>query len=73
MPSRACSSWAEFLTPAPDGLVGEEHPAFGENKLDLSQAEAEHVIQPDGVADDLGREAMTIMWIRGSLHAASFA
>jgi hypothetical protein len=31
---------------------------LGEDQLDVSEAQAEEVIQPDSVADDLGREAV---------------
>jgi hypothetical protein len=51
--------------------MGHHDAAFGEDQLDVTQAEAEHVIQPNGVADDLGRMPR----IRGGLvgHAVSFA
>jgi hypothetical protein len=31
----------------------------GQDQLDVAQAQAEDVIQPDSVADDLGREAVS--------------
>ena len=34
--------------------MGHDHAPFGQDQLDISQAEAEHMIQPDGVVDDLG-------------------
>lgn len=49
---------AELSAPASDGFVGEEHTAFSEDQLDIAKAEAEYMIQPDGVTDDLGGEAM---------------
>ncbi|MFC7739405.1 hypothetical protein ACFQX4_27485 [Roseomonas sp. GCM10028921] len=46
---------------------------LGEDQLDVTQAEAEEVIQPHRVPDDLGREA--IAGVGGGLwrHPASFA
>lgn len=31
---------------------------LGQDQLNVAQAEDEHVVQPDGMVDDLGREAM---------------
>src|SRR5215471_11696296 len=33
--------------------------AFGQDRLDVNQAETEHVIQPDGMADNLGGKPMS--------------
>jgi hypothetical protein len=52
---------AELSAPVPDALVGDQHATFGQDQLDIAQAEAEHVIQPNGVADDPGREAMAMI------------
>ena len=40
----------------PDALMGHHDAALGQDQLDVTQAQAEDVIQPHGVADDLGRE-----------------
>jgi hypothetical protein len=64
---------AELLAPAPDGLVGDDNATLSQKQFDISQAEAEHVIQPDSVADDLGGKAMATVWVGWRLHAASFA
>ena len=48
----------ELQAPMPDALMGHHDAAFGEDQFDVPQAEAEDVIQPDGVADDLGRKPM---------------
>ena len=49
----------EFPAPSPDGLIGSDREClgFGQKQLDIRQAEAERVVQPDGVADDLRRES----------------
>ena len=61
---------AEFLAPAPDGLIGDDNAPLGQEQLDITQAEAEHVVQPDSMADDLGREAMAVVRVGWWLHAA---
>ena len=38
--------------------VGDDHATLGQDQLDISQTEAEYLMQPDGTADDLGREAV---------------
>jgi hypothetical protein len=62
----------ELLAPAPDALMGDQHATFGQDQLDIAQAEAEHVIQPDSVADDLSREAMAMIRIGLGRHPGSF-
>src|ERR1700676_4791863 len=49
---------AEFLAPAPNGLVGDHNAPLSQEQLDIAQAEAEHMVQPDSMADDLGGKAM---------------
>ena len=64
---------AELLAPAAYRLVGDDNPTLSEEQLNIAQAEAEHVIQPHGVADDLGRKPMAIVRVGWRLHAASLA
>jgi hypothetical protein len=51
---------AEFLEPAPNGLIGEDDATLGQQELHIPQAQAEHMIQPDSMADDLGGKAMAV-------------
>ena len=44
--------------PLPDALVGDGDTPFGENQFNVPEAQAEKVVQPDGMADDLGWEAV---------------
>ena len=64
---------AELQAPVPDTFVGHHDAAFRRDQLDVAQAEAEDVIQPDRVADNLRRKPMP--GIRGplSIHAGSLA
>jgi len=64
-------SLGELAAPAPDRFVGNLHAAFGQHQLDVPQAQAEGMVQPDGVADDLGREAVTMVRVRDAFHPAT--
>ena len=48
----------EFATPQSDRLVGHGDAALGEQVFDIPEAEGEPMIEPHGVTDDLGREAV---------------
>ena len=61
----------EFLAPASHRLVGDDNAALGHDQLNIPQAEAECVVEPDGVTNDLGAEPMAIVRV-GCLHVASF-
>ena len=66
----------DFLAPATPRLTGNNTAAFSHEQLDIPKTEAEDaedVVQPHSVADDLGREPMTIVWLGWRLHAASLA
>ena len=43
-------------TPQPDRFIGCREAALGQEFFDIANAHTETVIQPDGVADDLGRK-----------------
>jgi hypothetical protein len=62
---------AEFLAPAPHRLVGDDDAALSQKQLNIAQAEAEHMIQPYSMDDDLRGEAMAVVWVRWRLHADS--
>jgi hypothetical protein len=64
---------AEFLAPASYRLVGEDDAALSQYQLHIPRAEAEHVVQPDRVTDDLGGEPMAELGVGLRLHAASLA
>ena len=50
---------AEFLSPAPDGFVTDDHTAGGQKIFDHPQAERETEIEPNRMGDDLRGKAMT--------------
>lgn len=49
---------AELVRPTADGLVRNVDTSFGEQILDVAQAEFKPIIQPDRILDNLGREAV---------------
>ena len=46
---------------------------FSQKQLDIAQAEAEHVIQPDSMTDDRGGKAMPIVRVGWGLHPVSLS
>ena len=50
---------AKLAALSPDGFVGDENTSLGEQVLDITETEREPMVQKNGVADDLGREAVT--------------
>src|SRR3981081_231377 len=64
---------AKLLAPLTNRLIGDNNATFSQKQLNIPQAEAEHVIQPDCVADDLGGKAMAVVRVGRGLHAASLA
>ena len=45
----------------PTGLANEHNVQGDEHQLDVPETEGEHVVQPDRMADDLGRKAVAVM------------
>jgi hypothetical protein len=45
---------AELQTPLTHRLIADDYPTRGQQFLDITEAETETVIQPHGVANDLG-------------------
>jgi hypothetical protein len=48
-------------------------PALGQEQLTITQTEAEHVIEPNGAADDFHRKEMAMMQVGWRLHPAILA
>jgi hypothetical protein len=62
---------SELLTPLPNGLVGDDDSAFCHEVLDVSEAQTESMIQPDGVTDDLRWESVSVVAVRFAVHHRS--
>jgi hypothetical protein len=58
----------EFFTPLPDGFIGHDDAARGEKILDIPETQAEAMISPDRIADDLGRETIAGVTRAIALH-----
>src|SRR4051812_34596297 len=63
----------ELAAPVAEVLVGDHHTPLGQNAFDVAQAEAEQVIQPHRVADDLAGEAVAEVQEGLAGHADSLA
>src|SRR6266498_5669488 len=50
---------SELSAPAADGFITDLDAALGQEILDVTQAEVETVVEPDGVGDDFSWEAVT--------------
>src|SRR5271165_2231146 len=55
---------------SPNALIGDSHTALGQDQLDITKTQAEHVVEPDRMADEIGREAVAIVRIWRRLHHA---
>jgi hypothetical protein len=44
--------WTELLTPQSNRFIRDDDSAFRENILNISEAQAETMVNPDGIADD---------------------
>jgi hypothetical protein len=60
---------AEAEAPVADALIRQRNAAGGQDRLDLTQAEAEAVIKLDRVLDHLGREAEAAVGVGRPRHA----
>jgi hypothetical protein len=56
-----------------DRFIGQDDAAFGHDFFNVPVAEAKAKVRPDTMADNLGREPMTLVWIGcwGWIHVAS--
>jgi hypothetical protein len=59
---------SEAQAPLADGLVADHDASRREDQFDFAQAEAEAVIQPDGLIDDFSREAVSAVGIGRRAH-----
>ena len=59
---------AKRLTPVPNRLVGHRDTPLGQQVLGIAEAETEAMVEPDGVADDLGLESIAVVVRRLAGH-----
>jgi len=55
----------ELSAPLSNGLVGDYDPSLCQQILNISQAQAKSIIEPNGMADDIRRKSMSV--IAGSI------
>src|SRR5207248_3287763 len=53
-----CDHRSKMVHPAPNGFIGHQDPALGQQILDVTIAQSEPDIKPDRLLDDFGREAV---------------
>lgn len=64
-PESPAVEWAEPLELLPDGLMGHDDSSYSQKFFDLSVAQRESVVQPNGVAGDF--RGKTVSGIRASI------
>jgi hypothetical protein len=52
---------SEFRAPKPDGFIAYGDAPLGEKILNISVTEIESVVEPNGLANDFGRESMAFV------------
>jgi len=63
LPQRIGEDPAKAQAPLADALVADDDPTRRQDQLNISQAQTEAVIKPDGMLDDLAREAEAAIWV----------
>ena len=64
---------AKFQAPPPDRFVGHNDTPFGQQFFHFAEAETEAMVQPHGVANDVGRETVALVANGSSLHTGQSA
>ena len=59
----------ELDTPEADRLPADRDSAFCQKVFDISVAQVESVIEPDGIGNDIGRESVSFIGIHGPILA----
>jgi hypothetical protein len=63
----------ELPAPSSDGFIRNNDATFGEKIFHVTEAHAEAMIDPDGVADDFRWEAESVVAGSGALHEMSLS
>jgi len=66
----ACVCRPKLLTPLPNRFICDGDPTFGEEFFDFTKAEAEPMVEPDGMADNFRGKTVTLVAGCGLVHAA---
>ena len=74
MPERIRIGLAELAAPLPNRLIRHDDAPGEEEFLHVAVAETEPELEPDAMADDLGREAVVLIAVGGwCIHATSMS
>ena len=57
-PQSTSIRWSKLPAPGSNGFVGYGDAPLSEKVLDIAKAQSEPMVQPDGMADDLGWKAV---------------
>ena len=60
-PQSAGIRWSKLPAPGSNGFVGYGDAPLSEKVLDIAKTRSEPMVQPDGVADDLGWKAVALI------------
>jgi hypothetical protein len=63
----------KLLTPLPNRFIRDGDPTFGEEFFDFTKAEAEPMVEPNGMTDNFRGETMTLIAGCWLFHAAQSA
>ena len=63
----------ELLTPDSNRFIRDDDSAFGEKIFDIPEAQAETMVNPDGIADDFRREPMAVIQRPAAFHGTSLS
>src|SRR5262245_30398799 len=58
----------KLAAPLANGLIGHDHSTLKQELFDITKAQAEAEVQPHGVADDLGRKAVILIFRGGGWY-----
>ena len=62
-PQSTSIRWSKLSAPGSNGFVGHRDATLSEKVLDIAKARSEAMVQPDGMADDLGWKSVTSIGI----------
>jgi len=63
---------AKFDAPKTNGLITDSDPPLGQEILDITSAQVEPMVEPNGVLNDLGRKSVTSVQRSGSVRSDIF-
>ena len=64
--------WPKLPAPLADGFVGDQHATDKEELFDVPIAEAEAVVKPHPMANDLGGKPMVFVALQGGWRSHAF-